>query len=108
MDTCNQLALVKRLGQVIVGTEAEALYLLIRFGKPREDEDRRSDLGCPQPPQDFISVHIRQHEVENNQVVIVNFPDLETVFAEIRTVTDVTFGLQHHFDGFRCRSVVFD
>ncbi len=50
-----QFAMIERLGQEVVGAEAQALNLVIERIEPRQDEDRGTDPGRPQLPQHLIS-----------------------------------------------------
>ena len=45
VDARDQLVLVERLGQVVVGAEAEAADLVLDAGEAGEDQDRRLHLG---------------------------------------------------------------
>jgi len=103
-----ELALVERLGDVVVGAEAEALELVIEFREAGEDQNRGLDLGGAQALQHLIAVHVRQHEVEDDDVVIVKLADLEPVFAEARRIADKTVGLEHQFDALGHRRVILN
>jgi hypothetical protein len=45
LDAGDQLALVERLGQIVVGAEAQALDLVVELDEARQDQDRRVDRG---------------------------------------------------------------
>ena len=45
LNAGDQLASVKRLGEVVIGAEAQALDLLIRRREAGEDQDGSCDLG---------------------------------------------------------------
>ena len=98
VDACDELALVERLGEIVVGPEAEALDLGIELGEARQDQDRRLDAAGPEAAQDLVAVHVGQHEIQNDDVVVVEFADLESVFAHIGRVADETFLLEHQLD----------
>src|SRR3974390_1704611 len=48
VDARYQLVLVERLGHVVVGAEAETLYLVLDAGEAGKDQDRRLHLGDAQ------------------------------------------------------------
>jgi hypothetical protein len=58
MDAGNQFVLVERLGQVVVGAEAEAANLVLDAGHAGEDQDRRLDLGDAESTQNLITRHV--------------------------------------------------
>src|SRR3546814_4778394 len=43
LDACDQFAFLERLGQVVVGTEAKPLDLVVEFAEAGQDQDRRLD-----------------------------------------------------------------
>jgi hypothetical protein len=57
-------SLWKRLGQVVVGAEAEAANLVLDAGEARQDQDGRLDLGNPKRLQHFVARHVGQVEVK--------------------------------------------
>src|SRR5262245_11430288 len=83
LDAGDQLALVERLGQVVVGPEAEALDFVVEFGKSRKNQDRRVDAGRAQPAQDLVTIDVWQHDIEKNDVVVVKLADLEAIFPQV-------------------------
>ncbi len=108
LDAGDQLALVERLGEVVVGADAEAADLVVEPGQPREDEDRRVDARGAQPAQHLVAVDVRQHQVEDDDVVVVELADLEAVLAQIGGVAHVVFRTQHRFDAGGSGAVVLD
>ena len=67
----HQLVLVERLNHVVVGTEAETPDLVLDAGKPGEDQNRCLHLGDAQRPQHLEAGHVRQVQVEQDDVVVV-------------------------------------
>src|SRR4051794_7741817 len=51
-----------------------------------------------QPAEHLIPVDIRQHQIENDDVVVVKLADFEPILAEIGLVTDKPRLLQHQLD----------
>jgi hypothetical protein len=82
-----QLATIEGLGQEVVGTEAEKLDPFVQLSSSREDYYRRVHTRCPQPLQHLVAVDVRQHQVEEDNVVIVNPGEPESVLAEIGRIT---------------------
>ena len=64
--------------------------------------------AAAQPAQHLIAVDVRQHEVENDDVVVVQLADLQPILAEIGGIDDEALGVEHQFDTFCDRGVVFD
>jgi hypothetical protein len=71
LDPGDQLALVERLGQVVVRAHAQALDLVIQAVEAREDENRGLDPRGAQPAQDLVAVHVGQHQIEDDDIVVV-------------------------------------
>ena len=61
-----------------------------------------------QPAQHLVAVHVGQHQVEQDDVVVVELGDLEGVLAEIGGVHHHVLGLQHQLDTAGDRAVVFN
>ena len=108
LDARQQFAPVERLGQVVVGAEAETLDLVVELGEARQDQDRRIDARGAQAAQHLVAVDVRQHQIEDDDVVIVKLTDLETVLAEVGRIDDVSFGLQDQFDALGGVGIVFN
>src|SRR3546814_12680205 len=79
MGACDEFAPVEGLGQIVVGADAEAADLAVRFGEPREDEDGCVDARRTQPAQNLEAVDVREHQVEADKIVFVQLADLEAV-----------------------------
>src|SRR6185437_2564632 len=107
LDARDELAPVERLGQEIVGAETQALDLVIELGQARQDEDRRPHPGGAQPAQHFVAVDVRQHQIEDDDVVVVELADLQAVLAEIGGVANEPFGPKHHLDAGRGGRIIF-
>jgi hypothetical protein len=99
---------VERLRQVVVRAEPQALQLVVEFREPGQDQDRRRHPRRPQPPQDFVAVDVRKHQVKNDDVVIVDLPDLQAVLTELGRIEDESLGLEHQFDALGERCIIFD
>jgi hypothetical protein len=108
VDAGDQLAAVERLGHVVVGAEAQALHLVVRLGHAGKDQDRRADLGHPELLQHVVAVHVRQVQVEQDDVVVVELAEVEALFAEVRRIDVEPLGLEHQLDPLGRRAVVLD
>ncbi|MCY1244362.1 hypothetical protein D9M72_574330 [compost metagenome] len=108
MDACHQLVLVERLGHVVVGAEAETANLVFNSGHAGENEDRRLHLGKTQCSQDLVTGHVRKVEVEKDDVVVIEFAEIDAFFTEIGGVNVETLGLQHQLNALSRCAVVFD
>src|SRR5205085_6093726 len=105
LNARQQLAMIERLGQKVIGAEAQALNLIVEPIEPGEDQDRGAHPSRPQPPQYLISVHIRQQQIKYDYVVIIQLSLLKPVFSEIGDVTDDAFVLEHYLYLCRGRNV---
>ncbi len=56
------------------------------------------DPSGAQPTQDLISVDVRQHQIEQDDVIIVQLADLQPVFAEISRIANEVLFAQQQFD----------
>ena len=72
----DQLPPVKGLRQEVVGAEPQPLDLVVQLGQTRKDQDRRADPRGAQSPEHLVAVDVRQHQIEENDIVIVEFADL--------------------------------
>ncbi len=63
---------------------------------------------CAEPAEHLVAVDVRQHQVEEDDVVVVELADLDAVLAELARVDHEAAGTQHQFDGPRGGGVVFD
>ncbi len=108
LEAGDQFAAVERLGQEVVGAETEALDLVIKLDEARQDQDRGAHARGAQPAQHLVPVHIREEQIEDDDVVIVELADLEPVLAQIGGVADKAFALQHQLDACRCRGIVLN
>ena len=71
MDAGDQFFAVEWLGDIVVGAEAEAAHLGIHLANAGKDQYRRLHLGDAQFFEHIIAVHIRQVEVQADDVVII-------------------------------------
>ena len=98
VDAGDQLVAVERLGDVIVGAEAEAADLRIHLGDARQDQHRRLHLGDAQLLEHVVAVHVGQVEVEQDDVVIIQLAEVQALLAEIGRVDVEAFGREHELD----------
>ena len=108
MDARDQLVAVERLGDIIVGAEAERADLGIHLGDAGEDQHRGADLGRAQLLQHVIAVHVRQVQVEADDVVIVELAEVQALLAQIGGVDVEALVGEHELDGLGRRRLVFD
>ena len=108
VDARDQLVLVERLGHVVVGAEAETLDLILNSGEPREDQDRRLHLRYAKAAKHFEARHVRQIQIEQDDVVVVDLAEIDAFFAEIGRIDVKTLGFQHQLDRLRGGAIVFN
>ena len=70
LDARNQFTRTNRFGDVIVGPGPEGFHLAIGLRPGGEHDDRHvrhARIGLDMPA-DFIAVHLRHHDIQNDQV----------------------------------------
>src|SRR6516225_328407 len=98
VDARHQLVLVERLGHVVVGAEAEASDLVLDAGKSGEDQNGRLHLGDAQRAQHLEAGHVREVQVEQDDVVVVEFAEIDALFAQIGGVDVEALGFEHQLN----------
>jgi hypothetical protein len=86
---------MERLGHVVVGAKAKSADLALDATEPGEDQNRSFRLGDAQRAQHLKARYIRQVQVEQDDVVIVDFAELDAFFAQIGGVDVEVLGLEH-------------
>src|SRR5947209_15440975 len=107
MDARNQLVFVERLGHVVVGANAETLDLVLDAGEAGEDQNGCFDLGDPKLLEHVITGHVWQVKVEQYDVVIIEFSEIDAFFSKVRRIDVETLGFQHQLDRLRDGAVIF-
>src|SRR6201996_2412275 len=107
VDAGDQFFLVEGLGHVVVGAGAETLYLVLDAGEAGEDQNGSLDLRHPKLLEHVVAGHVGQVEVEKDNVVVVEFTEIDALFAKVRRVDVKALGFQHQFDRLRDGAVIF-
>ena len=76
-----ELSHAERLGDVVVTTEIKSQDLVSLLHLRREEDHRRFDVALSQGFTDLVTIHLRKHDIENEQVRSVIERPLETLFA---------------------------
>jgi hypothetical protein len=76
--------LVEGLGDEIIGAHAEDLHLGLRAADARQDQHRRFDATSTHAAHNLAAIQIRQHQIQNNYVIIIEFREFEGFFSRIR------------------------
>ena len=103
-----QLGELERLGEVVVGAAVEAGDLVGHAGARRQQQDRHLPAARAQLAQDGEPVAPRQHDVEDEQVVLALERAGESRLAVVRDVDLVVLGLQPALDEARHLLLVLD
>ena len=103
-----KLFLVERLGQVVVGAGAQSPDLVLGVGQARQDQDRGLHAAVAKPAQNLESIDVGQHDVENDNVVIIEFADFQPILAEIGRIDDHAGRFKYQFYALLLGGVVFD
>jgi hypothetical protein len=94
----DQLALVERLCEVVVGARGQAAHLVVGLVHAREDEHRRADLGRPQTAHDIEPLHVWQAEIEDHDVEIVVLGEVNGVLTGLGLLVDDALAAQGGID----------
>src|SRR5450759_3810943 len=104
----HQFVLVEWLGHVVIGAEAETFDLVLDAGEAGEDQNRRLHLRDAQAAQHLEARHIRQVQVKQDDVVIVQFAEIDSFFTEIGGVEVEALGFEHQLDRLLSGAIVFN
>ena len=87
LDSGNKLAGTEGLCHIIIGAQSQSANLInvILLGGDHND---RSILSFPYLTADFKSIHLRQHQIQNDQIKI---------FIQCSGGSTAAIGLQHDF-----------
>jgi len=108
MNAGDQFVLVERLGHVIVGAKPKATNLILDPDHAGENEDRGRNLGNAQRFQDIEAAHIRQVQIQQDNVVVIELAEVYPLLAKVRRVNVEAFRLQHELDALRGCAVIFN
>ncbi len=108
VDARDQFVLVERLGHVVVGAEAQAPNLVLDTGEAGENQDRSLYLRDSQGAQHLVSRHVRQIQVQENDVVVVELAEIDALFAQIRCVDIEALGFEHQLNRLSGGAVILD
>src|ERR1700722_15957095 len=107
MDARDQFVLVEGLGHVVVSADAETLDLVLDAGEAGEDQNGCFDLRYPKLLEHVVAGHVRQVQIEQNDVVIVELSEIDAFFSEVRRIDIETLGFEHQLDRLRDGAVIF-
>ena len=96
-DAREQLHKGERLDQIIVGPEFQTLHAIIDTAPSAQNQNRRACLSVANSFEHLQTVHIRQHHVENDQVVIRRVHHVEGRLPVVRSVDSITGALESTF-----------
>ena len=68
-NSCFELAWLKGLKQIIVGSKIEAFDPIVDRVSRSKDQHRRLEMSCPRAPQDLETVEFRQANIERDKRV---------------------------------------
>jgi hypothetical protein len=94
----DQLALVERLCEVVVGARGQAAHLVVGLVHAREDEHGRAHLGGAQAAHDIESLHVRQAEIEDDDVEVVMLGEVNGVLTGLGLLVDDPLAAQGGID----------
>src|SRR5258708_575196 len=108
VDASDQFSFVEWLGHIVVGAIAEALDLVLDGGKAGKDQNRCLDFGYPQGSQHLKARHVGKVQIEEDDVVVVKFAEIDTLFPKVSRVNVEALALEHQLNRLRDRTIVLD
>src|SRR5689334_24765285 len=108
MDAGHEFVLMEGLGHVVVGAEAEAAHLVLDTRQAGKDKDGCLYLADTQRLENLIPAHVRQIEIEQDDVVVVELAEIYALLPQIGRVNVEALGLEHELDALRRSAVVLD
>ena len=81
LDAHDQLGECERLGEVVVGAGLKIVNLVLGGAARRQDQDGHALVGSPDPAQHFLTGELRQHQIEDDQIVFVSLRELPATQA---------------------------
>src|SRR6185312_2144590 len=76
-------------------------------GEAGEDQNGGLDLRDAELLQHVVTGHVGQVQVEKDNVVIVQFAEIDAFLTEVRRIDVKTLGLEHQLDRLRDGAVIF-
>ena len=101
LDAGDQLIAVKGLGHVVIGPETESAQLAFGIVRAGQDQDRRVDPRHADLAQHLHPVHVRQIQIQQDQIIVVELGQIDALFAHVGAIDVVTGMGQHHFNAAR-------
>jgi hypothetical protein len=69
---------------------------------------RRAHLGGPQPPHDLEALHVRQPQIEHDDIKVVMLGEIDGVFASLGRLADDALTLESRIDQLCRDGIVFN
>lgn len=96
-----QLCEVEGLGEIVVGSGVQPPHFVLQAIPRREDEDLHLRIHGPYFPQKLKSIHSRQVQVQNNQIVLHHADQLMGLAAVVTAVHRVRIEPQPLYQRFQ-------
>src|SRR6056297_3250141 len=93
-DACLQLGKLKRLGEVIIGSQLKTIYFIIERIFRRYDNCSRLGFHRFQFPEQIEAVALWDHYINKNHIVTVRHNFVEPFSVIFSRFTDMPFTLQ--------------
>src|SRR6267154_864760 len=108
VDASDELGLMERLGDVVVGAGAERLDLGVNGHVAGEDQYGRVDLRPAQRLQNRQAVRLGRVAIEDDDVIVFGLGEVDRLFTDISRVGVEPSSLEDKLDVPNCRGVAFD
>ena len=107
-DPGQQLAGAEGFGDVVVGADLQPNHDVDLFGLGAEDDDRHPQAGFANVPADVETRNIGKHDVEQDQVGLVELDAAEGLAAGLRLDHLVAFFLEGEMDRLADHRLIVD
>src|SRR5436190_13683757 len=77
-DSRKQLDHLERFRQIVVGTELQAKHFIYRLALCRQHQNRSFNSLLPKIATNVVTVLLRQHDIEHDQIVLTGKGLLES------------------------------
>ncbi len=103
-----QLDKRERFGEVIVSAQFEAAYAIVYGSACAEDQDRRTGFAGANAFEHLHAIHIRQHQIENDDVIIGLLDEGDRRVAGVRDIERIAITFEAALEKIRDLLFVLD
>jgi hypothetical protein len=83
MNLCDKRFAMEQFGQIIICAKSKSFNFSISVIRTEQDQDRGLNSGQSQLPQHFMPIHIQQVLIWQDQVIVIQLGQIDTLFPQI-------------------------